>query len=252
MTTEAQPGTPGSTTLAPVAAAAAAPTATIAVAAAPASISLAAPTPTPIDPTGDPALDLALEFFAKHGLDGRHPALKAARDSGDFSAIKAVLAEKGDAAKGFDRYVDIAQRAADGAKATATAGKEKTAQAIYAIAGSKEVWDGVRDWATTNATDEERAEVNTALNKGGLIAKAMATMLMSMHGKANGQAKAPERQSALPTDAARHPSQNTTGSIDPRAFQKGVADIVQKHGPHGLESRAEYKQLLAARQAYRA
>lgn len=137
--------------------------------------------PIVYEPSGDAGLDMALAFIGKQGLAGDHPAVQAAAN-GDFSMLKATLAQKG--VQGYAEFIALGEEAYKRQTEKATAAAEATRKAVYDVAGSPEDWAAVQKWASENATPEEKAELNAQLNAGGLRAKAAATYLVNAYNKA--------------------------------------------------------------------
>lgn len=198
------------------------------------------------DPTGDAGLDYALNFVGKLGYGDTHPAMQAAT-KGDFSLIKAELATKG--VPGADAVVALAEQAytrfaaEDAAKAEALAGF--AAQA----AGGAENWAVVRAWAAQEATPQEKAQVNAALNQGGLVAQGVISQLVSLY----------QQKHTLPKDAASVAKPGEVGGAAPtagpmtaQAYAQAVEQLRQKYGSN-TDSTPEYaalqSQRLAARRA---
>jgi hypothetical protein len=196
-------------------------------------------------PSGDPGLDLALDFVGNLGFGPAHPAIKAA-EAGDFSQLDAALKAMGDKAKGFEKVLAAGKA---GFERIDTAGKEragKTTAAIHEIVGGPDQWVNIQKWAGENATPDERAAVNAALKAGGIVAKAVARELHGLYMKnpTAEKAGAPVRAPAAPTA--------TTGSnaLSPREYTAEVAKLSAKMGGR-MEQSNEYRDLQARRQAWR-
>lgn len=195
--------------------------------------------------TGDPALDVALTFFAKNGVTADNPNLKHAAASGDFSLLKAELAAKG--ATGWEQHVALAEQAATrAADAKKSAAAEAKAVILKAV-GGEEAWKAVRDWAAANATPEERTNINAALAAGGFQAKAAAEYLATRYSKSGGAVKDPTP--ALKEGASSGKPTGTT--LSPRAYAAAVEELANKVGAFRLDSHPEYKALQARRQAWK-
>ena len=215
----------------------------------------AAPPPAPnpdtsnefaYDSTGDAGLDYALNFVGKLGYGDTHPAMQAAQ-KGDFSLIRAELATKGVA--GSDAVLALAEQAytrfaaEDAKKATELSGF--AAQA----AGSAENWAVVRAWAATEATPQEKAQVNAAIAQGGLVAQGVIAQLVNLY----------QQKHTLPKDAASVAKPGAVGGAAPtagpmtaQAYAQAVEQLRQKYGSN-TDSTPEYaalqSQRLAARRA---
>lgn len=194
--------------------------------------------------TGDPGLDMALEFVGARGFDASHPAMKAA-ENGDFSLIKAALSAMGDGAKGFENFVALAEQSH---KATAAKNAEraaKDADMIHKAVGGKEAWAAVSKWAGTNAEPEEKAAVNAALKQGGLTAKVMAQWLAAQYNKASGTVVEPK--SVTSPDAAG--KSDPVGPLSAKEYADAVAAGAAK--VPNFENSPQYRQLQARRLAGR-
>lgn len=202
-------------------------------------------TPVEYDPTGDVGLDMALKFVGKAGISETHPAMVAARE-GDFSILKATLATKG--IQGWQEYVALGEaayaRVAKDQEAAATAAY----QAVIKAAGGEQEWKAVQTWAGANADAKEKAEINEALNKGGLFAKAAVQYLVNAYNKATNVELTPADPTA---NAARGglPSPNN-GPLSSREYSAAVAQLNARLGGR-LEGSKEYANLQARRAAYR-
>lgn len=215
----------------------------------------AAPPPTPnpdtsnefaYDPTGDAGLDYALNFVGKLGYGDTHPAMQAAT-RGDFSLIKAELATKG--VPGADAVVALAEQAYTRFAAEDAKKSQELSGFAAQAAGSAENWAVVRAWAATEATPQEKAQVNAAIAQGGLVAQGVISQLVSLY----------QQKHTLPKDAApvAKPgevggSAPTAGPMTAQAYAQAVEQLRQKYGSN-TDSTPEYaalqSQRLAARRA---
>lgn len=254
--TPAAPGAPAAPNAAPAPAAAApAPLALGDAAAAPAASlpaaeaapAPAAPTVTPVtyDSTGDPGLDLALDFVGQRGFGPDHPAMVAAIN-GDFGPLKAELAKNPDA-KGFERYVALAEAAHQREAEKATAKQAADREAIHKVVGGEEAWNAIQAWATEQTADspEQRAEVNAALSAGGMQAKAMAAYLANLHAKAAGTVVEPASRVQAPGAV---PAAGDAGPVSAMEFATKSRELRAKLGPE-FEGTAEFKALVHRRAA---
>ena len=190
---------------------------------APLNIGNAAPAPAPADNrdndgggeviveynrTGDPGLDMALGFIGKFGIGPEHPGMVAAKN-GDFGILKATFATMGDKAKGWEQYLDLGQASYQRTAETNKARAEKDRGALEAAVGGAEAWAAVQSWAATHAEPPEREEVNSALAKGGLVAKAMANHLANLFERSAGTRPPTVRTTAEPMKAGARPRCNS-------------------------------------------
>lgn len=196
------------------------------------------------EPTGDVGLDMALAFVGKAGIAQDHPAMVAAQ-TGDFSILKAELAAKG--VQGWEQFIALGEAAY--ARTTAEADKKAAAsrEAIFKVAGGEENWNAIKVWAGTNATPEEKAEINALLNQGGLAAKGAVQYLMGAYAKAT-------NVEVNPIDAlanARGGAGTTpTGALNPRDYSTEVQKLNNKLGGR-LEGSKEYADLQRRRSLFK-
>lgn len=196
-------------------------------------------------PTGDPGLDLALDFVGKHGFGPQDPAIQAAQ-KGDFSALEAALKAKGDKAKGFERFVALAKQSFESGKAKREASEATAIKVVHEAAGGEANWKAIQTWAAANAEPEERAQINAALAAGGLTAKFAVQGLAALFAQA--QKNAPPA-SAVKPGAGAAPA--ATGHLTSREYSAEVQKLRNTLGTK-LETSAEYKALVSRRQAARA
>lgn len=198
------------------------------------------------EPTGDVALDMALEFVGKFGFGPEDPVMKAAAD-GNFSLLEAKLASMGDKAKGYEKYIALGKSSyAQVTEKAKTAAAEK-AKAIYGVVGGEDQWKVIQSWAATNAEPAEQEMVNTALAAGGMQAKAMAHYLATLYDRASGVNQT--GRSAVNENGAGGDSP-ANGTLSPRAYTKEVDTLRRKLGSR-MEESPEYKQLQSRRMAWR-
>jgi len=210
----------------------------------------AAPEPAPkatFEPTGDPLLDTALDYVAGLGIASTDPVIEAARD-GDFAPLEAKLAAMGDKAKDKDRYLALAKRSY--AEVTAKAEKHNTevAAIVHGVAGGAAQWEAIKVWASANATDKEKADVNAAFAAGGVQAKATAEYLVRAFTRAGkpGLSKLP----ATDPNAAAAPT--GTLPLSARDYARQVDELSRKHRGGDVTHLPEYQALRARRMAARA
>lgn len=200
--------------------------------------------PFQYEPTGDAGLDYALDFIGKLGYSDAHPAVRAAI-TGDFSLIRAELSTRG--VQGADAVVKLAEDA----HARFAAKESEQAQVLqsyaHEAAGGEQNWEVVRAWASKEATPAEKADVNAALAKGGMVAKAMIRELVHLYKQGN---TLPQDGKAV-SKTAGTPASNAT-PLTAQAYAQAVDELYRKLGP-GAANSPEYAQLqkqrLAARRA---
>jgi hypothetical protein len=239
---------------APVAAPAAAP------APAPAADPAAAPAPaatTPVtyEPTGDPGLDLALSFIGQRGIGVDHPAMKAA-EQGDFTLLRATLAQMGEKAPGWEHVIAAGEasyaKQIEARKGAATATQDAILSVFGLQAGKADTresaakeWGKVTEWAKANAEPAERAAVNAALSAGGIAAKAMAQYLYGLYKGTPGAVIEPTPVTNVGGRAA-----TDTWALSPDGYKAEVAKLTaDKRG--NIDGSPEYKVLQQRRLAWR-
>lgn len=194
--------------------------------------------------TGDPALDIALEFFASKGIGADHKAMAAAM-KGDFTLLEATLAVMGDKAKGYERMLAIGKtsytRAQEAVTAKVTAAKKDIIEAV----GGEDKWKEIYGWASTAGTEQDRAEASAALRAGGVQAKAMALYLKSIYDQGS--------EVKTPSTVA---NESATGRAPPEApmtaarYAQEVNTLRNTLG-NGFDESPQYVALQARRQAAR-
>lgn len=191
--------------------------------------------------TGDAKLDLALGFFGKNGLDAEHPAIQAAAE-GDFGLLEAHLASKNQ--PGWQQYVALAKEAQANGVAKQQAGEQAVTDAVSNTLAKHgldaEKWGEVVAWTQTNATEEERAELNGLL-RTPLGAKAVTAYLIGLHREASGTEYAP-KQAAIKEEAPAQSSAVTSQEPISRAEFARQAEKMARINPQYQQS-AAYKQL---------
>ena len=195
------------------------------------------------EPTGDAGLDYALGFIGKQGYTDQHPAVLAAQ-SGDFSLIKAELASKG--VQGAAEVLALAEAAYTRFAAKDKERNEAVGQYAAQAAGGEAQWGTVRAWAATEATPEEKAEINKALQSGGLLAKAAIDFLVKSYTAKHTLEKAPAKVggAATATTAASTP-------LTAQEYAKSVMELQQQHRGRDVSHLPEYAALAQRRIAAR-
>lgn len=198
------------------------------------------------EPTGDVGLDMALNFVGKVGIGVNHPAMLAAQ-TGDFSILKATLAAKG--VQGWEQFVALGEVAYT--RTTAEAEKKATAgrEAVYKEAGGEDNWNAIKTWAGSNATAEEKAEINALLNQGGLAARGAVQYLAGAYAKANNVEVNPRDAMANAAAGGGAPS-SANGPLSSKEYSAAVQSLNNKMGGR-LEGSKEYAELQRRRSLYR-
>ena len=203
--------------------------------------------------TGDSKLDMTLAFVGKHGFGPGHPAMVAAVN-GDFSLLKAQLAEKGVA--GADAYIALGEAAYATMHAENEKRRAEDKAAVESIVGGAENWEAIKDWAGKNADEGEKTAISALLSKGGIEAKIAATFLAANFSKANGGTELPAKETdgAGPSAAATAGrSSATTDALSPKEYGQAVVDARRVHsnraGP--FEQSPAYVKLVERRSRWR-
>jgi len=205
----------------------------------------AEPLPPLPEKTGDAALDLALAYIVSKGISRTDPAVELARETGDFTAIKAKLAAAG--ATDADPYIDAARGAYDRFKAKADAATtELTATAEKASASVGASWDKVKAWAGTTASAEQKSQINDALAAGGVTAKATLQWLANAYAKANPPSGKPVVAGDAPAGDA------SAAGISAREYAKEVEKLYASSGFKDVTATPAYRTLQQRRLAGKA
>lgn len=193
------------------------------------------------EPTGDVGLDMALDFVGKLGLGPADPAMVAAID-GNFDLLKAKLGALGDKAKGWERFIALAEKShkETSDKASAKVAKDKTS--IHEAVGGEESWKQIAEWAGKNAEPDEKTQVNAALKQGGMVAVAMAQYLSGLYSKAGGTTVNP----AEVTDPGASGKPASVGALTAKGYAQEVQALRAKLG-YNFESSPAYVALQQRR-----
>lgn len=202
-------------------------------------------TPYEYEATGDPGLDYALAFIGSHGYGENHPAVLEAK-KGNFDLIAAELAQKD--IKGYDAVVRLAKDAF--ARKQAETQKAEKVLLDYAskTAGGEQNWKTVQSWASKNLTPASKAQVNAALDQGGLVAEAMIDRLVNMVRAKVTLAKQPGNPVSASASASGSPSSDG-GPLDSLGFKQGLAQLRALAKGRPVETSDQYKALQARRAA---
>ena len=218
------------------------PAAQVVVAPAPAAADPASTEPAPYEYAevpDDPGLNMALGFVGKLGFSPESPAIVAAM-AGDFTFLKAQLAALGPKATGFEHYIALAEKSFKASVDNASVKVTETAEAIHRTVGGEENWVAIKEWASANADDGEKAELNSMLNAGGFHAKAAAAYLASLYGNASGTVINPGN--AAPN--ARGGQAPAAGApLSPQEYRAAVTALVKQHGINGADRHPDMKVL---------
>ncbi|WCD56067.1 scaffold protein [Caulobacter phage BL198] len=200
------------------------------------------------EPTGDPALDVALEFIGGLGINEHNPAMQAAI-KGDFTALKALCASMGDKAKGYERFVALGERAYTDAKAASDKTHAAKQAAIEEIAGDTDTWNAVLAWVGTVAEPHEKTRLNEMLQGDEFQMRAAANLIMTQYNK---------RVNAPLKGATKHDASGGKGTasaegdnkpLNRREYAAAVRELSSKMGDAFANS-PEYKRLQQRHMAY--
>lgn len=204
----------------------------------------AAPTgdivPVKHEETGDPGLDLALEFIGNLGIGPDDPAVAAARN-GDFAQIEAKLAALGDKAKGYKRHVALVKDIYEREQKAASGKGAEILKAVSDAVGGEDRWKMIAQWAGQEATPAQRLEVNAALAAGGLAAKAVARELARQFDARVGK---------TPANAVRDGAPAAVGGASPitgKEYGRAVAELSVKYPGKDITTMPEYLALRSRR-----
>lgn len=189
------------------------------------------------EPTGDPALDVALNYMGSLGFAGDSDAMQRAA-KGDFTLLEAQLAVLGDKARGYERMIALAKDAYSKSAAKAQETVKASSDAVISVVGSRENWSTIVTWAAANATPEEKAEINKMIDGGPVQARAAASLLQSAYQKASGTKVNP---APVVKDAAGA-AVVTTGPLNAKDYGTAVRELHAKLG-NRMETSQEYADL---------
>lgn len=201
----------------------------------------ATPADKVFDETGDPALDISLEYAASQGLTPESPEIVAARN-GDFTKLEAYFKAK--TSPGWERQLALAKGAFERVVAQRTAEEKAKAEAVFSAAGGEATWKQAAAWAASVLKPEEKDEVNEALAKGGRIATAMAKQIV-----ADWRAKTGSRPANPTPNSAETPASGD--ALSAKEFGLAVAKLSAKNLSRDVATLPEYKALVARRLAGR-
>lgn len=204
--------------------------------------------PVTYDPSGDPVLDLALDFVGRMGFRPEHPAMEAAAE-GNFDLLKAEMKKLGSKAAGWEKYVAAGERAYQATQESKANAVQETRTAVMSVMGDEQTWSAVQAWAAANADPKEKVAVNAGLAAGGVQAKAMALYLKQCFDNAGGP-KAPAPQGANPVANQVTGAPGST-ALSPRQYVNAVQELRGKYPGRSVEELAEYRSLQQRRSMWR-
>lgn len=196
--------------------------------------------------TGDPGMDLAMNYLAGLGFTPDAEEVKAAIEKGEFSLLEAKLASMGDKANGWKEHLALAKAYLEAEDAKFESHISECENAAWSVAGGKEQWNQVCAWATSVADPEEAKSINAMLKADKVQAKAAAIYLTSLYQKAAGTVVEPVSpiQGAQPTTQAAH------GALSPTEYRSAIAELVSRKGQY-IDNDPEFIALNKRRAMYR-
>ena len=202
-------------------------------------------TPAVFEKTGEVGLDMAFDFAAKLGYKPDNDAIKAAFN-GDFSLLRADLAQKGDKATGWQEFMALAER--DYGKLVEQAKTRIAtieAAALEVVGGDTVKQKDILTWASAHADQSEKDEINQMFNAGPTQAKAAMMYLATLHEKATGVV-------IEPANAVNNQTKQTSQSyaLSPAQYADELSKLVSRVGTDRVSDHPEYATLRKRRQAY--
>ena len=189
----------------------------------------------------NPALGLALGFLRDAGISPTDPAFTMAEVDGDFTLLKAMLAQK--ALPGTDAMLAILEKTVSDHQAELAAHEEKTTQLVAGVMGEQQ--EEILGWARENASEEEKSVINDMFEAGGLYARAAAMMLREQFVGSGNTVPA-----ANPVQFSQGGGGNAGGPLDARSYAAKVQALATKLRGDPRSSR-EYQVLSQRREAGR-
>lgn len=190
--------------------------------------------------TENPAVSVALGFLKEHGINVTDDAFQLAEFEGDFSLLKAVLAQKG--ATGSTEMLGILEKAVADYHAECEKVEQENDALVRSLLG--EQTDDIFAWASENASAEEKEVLNSLLEAGGLYSRAAAMLLREAYNGASNVTIPASNPVKVPS------SPDFSQPLSAREYAAEVNKLAQKlkGDPRGT---AEYAALTARREAGR-
>lgn len=190
--------------------------------------------------TENPAVSVALGFLKEHGINVTDDAFQLAEFEGDFSLLKAVLAQKG--ATGSTEMLGILEKAVADYHAECEKVEQENDALVRSLLG--EQTDDIFAWASENASAEEKEVLNSLLEAGGLYSRAAAMLLREAYTGASNVTIPASNPVKVPS------SPDFSQPLSAREYAAEVNKLAQKlkGDPRGT---AEYAALTARREAGR-
>lgn len=201
-----------------------------------------APEPVSYRETGDAQLDYVLSYVGSYGFGPDHPAIKAA-EGGNFDQLEVELAKLD--AKGAAQVINLARKSYESYQAKAQEAAQATQQILHQAAGGEEEWAAVQQWASENATEDEKAFINKALAEGGVAAGIVGQWLASNFRSSTETAFKGKEAAKAPAPAAK-PESGSTEKLSAKEFGAKTQELYRKYG-NDYNKTAEYKALAKRR-----
>ena len=200
--------------------------------------------PIPFEKTGEVGLDLAIDFISKHGYTPDNELVIKASETGDFSLLKAEMKAKG--IQGVDEYAELAEKGFKSLVDKATNElKEIQGAALSVFDGDVEYMNKVREFASKNADQSEKDQINAMLDAGPVQARAAMMLLKQAYESASGTVVKPA--SALQEN--KHTGKSSPGTgLSRQEYTEELYKLVNRIGAHNLNNSPEYRSLQARRQ----
>lgn len=193
------------------------------------------------DPTGSANLDYALQYVGDLGYGPAHPAILEAQ-KGNFALIRAELARKG--VPGAEAVLSIAESSYKELQGKHQEQAQALTNFAHESAGGADNWAQVQQWARTNADPEEKAQINTALSQGGVLAKATIKFLVDTYSQQHTLNRSP-KSAVQPGAAAAQVV--TAGPLSKGEYGRAVADLSAKYPGRDISGLPEYQSLQQRR-----
>lgn len=193
------------------------------------------------EPTGSANLDYALQYVGDLGYGPAHPAILEAQ-KGNFALIRAELARKG--VPGAEAVVSIAESSYKELQGKHQEQAQALTNFAHESAGGADNWAQVQQWARTNADPAEKAQINTALAQGGVLAKATIKFLVDTYSQQHTLNRSPK--SAVQPGAASA-QVVTAGPLSRGEYGRAVAELSSKYPGRDISGLPEYQSLQQRR-----
>lgn len=203
----------------------------------------AAPAASDFD-LGDNGLNIAADYFVNTlGLDLEGRELTEAA-KGNFHLLEAKLEVLGEKAKGSGPMLKLARESIERVQTQAKEKHSAIVTAVHAAVGGEANWKAVQQHARTSLSTTEMAEAQNALNAGGLLATAMAQLLLS-----RARSNPAVSVTGAPITEGTPVGVNLAGvaPLSPGEYKAEYKKLLAKYGIQGAAKSEELKALNARR-----